>query len=282
MVGENDLFKSKIRIRGGGKPGVNTGQASGSGKSREEIEKKKKDNRVVQEKDKEKKEQNANKKDGKPAANVKQESSDSKTKEEIEQKNSVVTPENDNSIQDQETDQKDDKPPPVKDDEKKDFIYATFKVGVPYTGKQVLYVILVAAKTLMDTHKKTVVEFNYKELRAKALINIASNFIDYLQQEARGRKRFKSEDVHDNYMFVYTDIIRPRHVGSQFHSVLSVLPIKEISHEYTAIKNIQYFPVNKEVITDISLRFDDEYGDPLGFEAGTLPTCVTLHFKRDL
>jgi hypothetical protein len=143
-------------------------------------------------------------------------------------------------------------------------------------------VILVAAKTLMDTHKKTVVEFNYKELRAKALINIASNFIDYLQQEARGRKRFRSGDKYGNYMFVYTDIIHPRHVGSQFHPVLSVLPINEISHEYTAMKNIQYFPVNKEVINDISLRFNDEYGDPLGFEPSTLPTCVTLHFKRDL
>jgi hypothetical protein len=217
--------------------------------------------------------------------NTEQGAGSSKTTEKIENKKKDKKAEQEdkkkNSVRDENSNQNNDKPTPEEDKEK-DSIQATFKVGVPYTGKQVLYVILVAAKKLMDTHKKTVVEFSYKELRAKALINIASNFIDYLQQEARGRKRFRSEDVHGNYMFVYTDIIPSRHVGSQFHPVLSVLPIKEISHEYTAIKNIQYFPVNKEVINDISLRFNDEFGDPLAFEAGTLPTCVTLHFKRDL
>jgi hypothetical protein len=229
--------------QGGGKPSTNVVQGGGAGKTKEEIDEIKK--RAALEKDKEKLAAQIRNANGKPGVIAGQGAGGDKAKNEVEKEKDNKK----NSVRDQNTDQKDGKPKPVKNEEK-DSIYATFKVGVLYTGKQVLYTILVAAKTLMDTHKKTVVEFSYKELRAKALINIASNFIDYLQQEARGRKRFKSEDVHGNYMFVYTDIIRPRHVGSQFHSVMSVLPIKEISQEYTAIKHIQYFPVNKEVIND--------------------------------
>jgi hypothetical protein len=102
------------------------------------------------------------------------------------------------------------------------------------------------------------------------------------QNSEHGIRKFRANHLHKAYMYVYTDIISPRNVGEGYHPILSILPLHEASHEFTAVRNVQYFPVNTDTLGNISIKFADEYSNPLPVESSWNPTCVTLHFKRDL
>lgn len=84
------------------------------------------------------------------------------------------------------------------------------------------------------------------------------------------------------FMFMYADIIQPRHCGDQYNNILSILPLKEVESEYTAIKNVQYFPLNRKEISEISIKLADEYGNPIAVESGYHPTYISLHFKKEV
>jgi hypothetical protein len=174
---------------------------------------------------------------------------------------------------------------PTSEETDRKTVNVQFAADVKYTVKQILYRILHKLSSAMSKSAANVAEFNSKEERGLVLFNVATNFVDNIQQIAAMKNRKnknKNRLPHSKYMFLYTDLIGPRYIGSEYHPVLSVLPIKEIFHEYSAMKNVVYFPVKKEIVDSISVRFNDEYGAPLALEPSTLPTCVTLHFKRDL
>jgi hypothetical protein len=120
---------------------------------------------------------------------------------------------------------------------------------------------------------------NNKEMRAYYLYNIGVNIIDIIEKVQNKLYKNKSPR-YVNYMFIYTDVILPRHVGENFNNVLHICPIKEFDNQYNAIKNVQYYNVNKDTISNITIKILDENGENISFKSGFFPTSVTLHFRK--
>lgn len=153
-----------------------------------------------------------------------------------------------------------------------------FSVLTTYTGKQILYKYLYACKKLLEKGGE---RFNTAEILGVALKILAEMFIEQIKRSAKTLSTYHYMKAIGSFMYVYTDIIRPRHVGNQYHKILSILPIEEIKNEYTAIKNVQYYPVDRKRIDDISIKLTDENSQQIPLEGGYNPTCLTLHFKKD-
>lgn len=147
-----------------------------------------------------------------------------------------------------------------------------------YTANQIFYKIITEVNSiLINAERDKAYTSTAKSLLLKTF---GESLIDKLKYYTKSLH--KSEKLHPRgaFFYIYTDIIEPRHVGSGYYKVLNVLPINEVKAEYTSIKNVLYFPVDKEFINDISIRLCDEFSQPIPIEAGFNPTCVTLHFKK--
>lgn len=79
--------------------------------------------------------------------------------------------------------------------------------------------------------------------------------------------------------FVYTDIIQTRLVGSQLSRVLKVIPLKN-NQDLITIKNIEYYPVQSNILKDISILITNGSGQKIDFKKSSIPTFCTLHFKK--
>lgn len=161
----------------------------------------------------------------------------------------------------------------------------TFSTKTNYTGKEILYKLLEGYMDLMNLHATTDWSWSVRELRGNQLLTVSNNFVDAMHTTVRRFQKLRKfgKSNKNNYLFLYSDVISARNVGDQFHPVLCILPIKEElqPHDYLAVKHVQYFPVKKEFIENISLKFMNEFGQPLALESSFKPTCVTLHFKKD-
>lgn len=161
-----------------------------------------------------------------------------------------------------------------------------FKIhlNINYTGKEIFYIFVSSLVDFLNKYEKNknlVNEDNFTDYKTKLIYGILNNTIDSIQSNCKlvSNSRIISQNA---FFFVYSDCIQPRYVGDKFYNVLSVLPLKEVEHEYTAIKNVQYFTVNKEILNNISIKFADEYGRSIPIDTDFHPTCVNLHFKKDV
>lgn len=82
-----------------------------------------------------------------------------------------------------------------------------------------------------------------------------------------------------NYAFAYCDIITPRLIGDQYNRCLRVIPITNLQ-QHIIFENIEYYPVQTNVIPSITMLIADENGEKLNFMASSVPTMCTLHFKK--
>jgi hypothetical protein len=158
----------------------------------------------------------------------------------------------------------------------------TFNFNQVYTGKQIIYKVLKACFDLIEEWQTKIRDYDVRFTKTHALKVILDHFITELKHFTKNLNKYMPMDFVGSFMYVYTDVIAQRHVGDEYHRVLNVLPINEVAPEYTIIKNVQYYPVNKKEINSISILLTDEKSNLIPLEGGYNPTCVTLHFKKDI
>lgn len=83
-----------------------------------------------------------------------------------------------------------------------------------------------------------------------------------------------------NYMYIYSEIIKPRYVGDVRSRYLKVLPKLDSRADIIKIDNIEYCPVEKSYIENISILICDDQGIQINFKSGTSPTYIMLHFIK--
>lgn len=83
------------------------------------------------------------------------------------------------------------------------------------------------------------------------------------------------------YLAVHVDIIAPRIIGNSISKVL-YFGSKKTNHDLDElyIQNVQYVPVVKNYIEEISFIITNENGERILFESGYRPVSVTLRFEK--
>lgn len=82
-----------------------------------------------------------------------------------------------------------------------------------------------------------------------------------------------------SHAFIYLDIMKPRLVGDQSIKCLRIFP-KTNSQQNIEFTSVEYYPIQSNYITDISILIANNNGDKINFENSKIPTMCTLHFKR--
>lgn len=85
---------------------------------------------------------------------------------------------------------------------------------------------------------------------------------------------------YSEMIYIHTDIIRPRIVGDQLVRCLKILPAKGKQQEYIRFGVIEYYPVELFYIRNISIMLLDSEAKKIDFNRSSLPTLLTLHFRK--
>lgn len=81
------------------------------------------------------------------------------------------------------------------------------------------------------------------------------------------------------HCFIYSDIIKERYCGDQYTKCMRVFHLAPKSEKIFKFKP-QYYPIQNNFIDEISILIADEEGEKIDFIASTVPTYVTLNFKK--
>lgn len=81
------------------------------------------------------------------------------------------------------------------------------------------------------------------------------------------------------FAFIYCDIIKPRLIGNQCNRCLRIIPRTNVP-QHIVFKNVEYYPVQTNVIQSISILIIDDQGEKMNFSSSSIPTMCTLHFKK--
>lgn len=100
-----------------------------------------------------------------------------------------------------------------------------------------------------------------------------------------GMEHFPYTSVHSNtktpFLYVYTDIIKPRLIGDIQSRFLRVIPTPK-GERHLRFTHVEYCPLEKTYIENISILITDSQGERVNFNASTSPTYIMLHFKKNL
>lgn len=89
------------------------------------------------------------------------------------------------------------------------------------------------------------------------------------------------KDPHKNrFLYVYSDVIQCRIFGESQVRCMRVIPLTDASTRDIQFKHIEYIPVQKTFIDNISIMLCNSYGDKIQFKSSIIPTYCMLHFKR--
>lgn len=81
------------------------------------------------------------------------------------------------------------------------------------------------------------------------------------------------------FLFVYSDIIRPRLIGGEIVRCLRVIPISE-NTQHIRFTHIEYLPIERTSIENISILITNLHGTAVTFQEKDIPTFMMLHFKK--
>lgn len=84
-------------------------------------------------------------------------------------------------------------------------------------------------------------------------------------------------EVND-IIFIYTDIIKPRHVGNNKTKCIKIFSISSLKN-YINFSRVDYFPLETFNINDISIMIRNDEGRELNL-LEVIPVYCTLHFKK--
>lgn len=82
------------------------------------------------------------------------------------------------------------------------------------------------------------------------------------------------------FLYVYTDIIESRRIGSKTARCLKVFAADANVHGTKRFSNIEYVNVSSSYIPSISIKLADQTGAIIKFNNSIVPTMVILHFKK--
>lgn len=89
-----------------------------------------------------------------------------------------------------------------------------------------------------------------------------------------------------NYICIYSDIVQPQVFGNVMARGMVMHPVKfqkqYNDYQNCDIVNIQYLPLEKNRITDISILMADENGEQINFINDTFSTMIVLHFRKGI
>jgi len=85
--------------------------------------------------------------------------------------------------------------------------------------------------------------------------------------------------VGDIKALIYCDLITQQFVGNDYVRCLRTFIHPSMYCDHT-FQNINYVPVEKRTLQDISISIADQKGKPIPFRSGEVPTKVVLHFLR--
>lgn len=107
------------------------------------------------------------------------------------------------------------------------------------------------------------------------------NFVGQIQKvrdEMTNEKRF-AEQVNENFVVVYSDVVSDSYFASTKAKILSVFPISErtISKRFS---NPDFARISNNMIRSISIIIGDEHGRALNLQPSVVPSYVALKFKR--
>ncbi len=81
------------------------------------------------------------------------------------------------------------------------------------------------------------------------------------------------------FLYVYTDIIKPRCIGDIQSRYLRVIPMPS-DERHIRFTHVEYCALEKIYIENISILITDSQGDRINFNASSSPTYIMLHFKK--
>ena len=82
-----------------------------------------------------------------------------------------------------------------------------------------------------------------------------------------------------DYIFLYTDIVRPTNFGGQIVNLIDIVPMKNVYSKCGA--KTLYKSVSSLIIDSISMKLSDKNGKTIDFE-DDVNIVVVLHFKKTL
>lgn len=87
-----------------------------------------------------------------------------------------------------------------------------------------------------------------------------------------------------SYLYIYTDIVKPRSIADNNVRYLRVIPLNNKSQNVDAVhikfENIEYVRLEQTYIENISILITDGFGKQINFSPSTSPVYVMLHFKK--
>lgn len=153
---------------------------------------------------------------------------------------------------------------------------------------------LTKIKKLIDEYFKSIDEANKEDGKAKKKRSDTADLSDYVDNIATPMQhltqKFMEQNLnemlkHNNeiidHAFVYTDIIHSQHIGDQSSRCLKVIPITN-KRNYYSFNRIDYFPVQSNILRDISILITNGSGENINFDSSSLPTFCTLHFRKNI
>lgn len=88
------------------------------------------------------------------------------------------------------------------------------------------------------------------------------------------------DDNQCTQIYLYTDVIKPRHIGNRYSRCLRVFLKKNLEQATIGFDQIEYFPVQTNMIGEISVLMADLTGERINFNRSYIPTMCTFHFKK--
>lgn len=124
-----------------------------------------------------------------------------------------------------------------------------------------------------------------KESREAAMKEYLKNLDEYNPGNAsyiltKFEKQVRNANSH--YICFYTDITKPSIINGIESRLLLIKPILTLDKTYVTVSNIQYQPVDKFHIGEISILIADEHGEQINFKEGAHCTCIVLHFYKSI
>lgn len=122
----------------------------------------------------------------------------------------------------------------------------------------------------------------HKKEGNKIIHRLIEKFVDCVQKSrAKLEKKLTKLTTVNHFIFIYCDFVAPSFCGSSKVKLLSCTPF--VMHTgriaYSAIV-IEYYPVEKNKLKDLSFQIRNEAGELMDFVSGTTPTALTLHFRK--
>lgn len=107
------------------------------------------------------------------------------------------------------------------------------------------------------------------------------NEIDFVEVKPMVENKNNSKLPVLNFIYVYSEIIKPRYIGDIKSRYLKIIPKLDSKASIIKIDHVEYCPLEKSYIENISILILDDRGEKINFQSAMSPTYIMLHFKKN-